>query len=399
MKSTRLCATLILFSMTAASIRLTAQANPPQATASPVTALAAPTTPGAPTATTATTATDSSGPILQLSNPTYDFGKAAMGEKVRHTYLVTNTGSEILHITKVQPGCHCTTVGDWTHDIAPGKGGEITVQFDSAGFGGGPVTKNISVYSNAKNEPRATLLLRGTVWKPIEVSPSTAIISIAPDVTNAVSTTVRIVNQTENPVTISNAVSANKLFTVASREVKPGKQYELIITAQPPFAAGSSWGTVTVNTSLPGTPTINVPVMASVVPPIQIYPQQIVLNLLPDRWTTNRVTIHSTTTNVLTLSNPKASDSRIHVEVLPMGPKGMFNVVVAFPPGFTLDLGQHAEVTVESDHPRYPVIKIPIVVYVRPKPMASWPPRPNLPKVPVNAVPAQPNPAPSATHQ
>jgi hypothetical protein len=395
MKSTRLCATLILCSMTAANIRLAAQANPPPAAAPAVNAQAPPTTPGsaAPSAVP-----DLSGPLLQVEKPTYDFGRAAMGEKVRHTFIVTNTGTASLHIDRVQPGCHCTTVGTWTHDIAPGQSGEITVQFDSAGFGGGPVTKTISVYSNAKNDPRATLMLRGTVWKPIEISPSTAIISIPPDTTNAVSTTVRIVNQTENPVTFSNAISANKLFTVESKEIKPGKQYELIITAQPPFAPGSSWGTVTVNTSLPGTPAISVPVMASVVPPIQIYPQQIVINLLPDRWTTNRVTIHGTTTNI-TLSNPKASDSRIQVDLQPLGPKGMYNVVVAFPPGFPLEPGQRAEVTVESNHPRYPVIKIPIVAYVRPKSVASWPAHPNPPHVPVTALPAQPSPAGGSVHQ
>src|SRR5665213_3219585 len=246
MKSMRLCATLFLSAMTISIVRLAAQDNPPP-----------------PAPATATAALAASGPLIQVESPTYDFGKAAMGEKVRHTYVVSNTGAEILHIANVQPGCHCTTVGDWTHDIAPGHSGEITVQFDSAGFGGGPVTKTITVHSNAKNDPRMTLMLRGTVWKPIDVTPSTAIISIAPDASNAVTATVRIVNQTENPVIISNAVSANKLFTVELKEIKPGKQYELVITAPPPFAAGNSWGSITVNTSLAGTPTISVPVMAN----------------------------------------------------------------------------------------------------------------------------------------
>jgi hypothetical protein len=396
MKSMRLCATLILSAMTAASVCLAAQDNPPPPSLPAATALASPSAPGSPAAPVSPA---SSGPILQVDKATYDFGKVAVGEKVRHTYIITNTGSEMLHIANVQPSCHCTTAGNWTHDIAPGQSGEIAVQFDSTGFGsGGPVTKSITVYSNAKNEPRTTLLLKGTVWKPIDVSPTTAIVSIAPDASDAVSTTVRIVNQTDNPVTVSNAISANRLFTVALKEVKPGKEYEVVITAQPPFTAGSSWGTITVNTSLPSTPAINIPVMASVVPPIQIYPAQIVLNLLPDRWTTNRVTIHGTTTNLLALSNPKASDSRIQVDVLPMGPKGMFNLVVAFPPGFQLEPGQHAEVTVESNHPRFPVIKIPIMVYPHPKPVASWPAHPNPPPAPANALPAPPNPPQGADH-
>jgi hypothetical protein len=267
-------------------------------------------------------------------------------------------------------------VGNWTTNIAPGQGGEITVQFDSAGTGGGPVTKTITVYSNAKNDPRATLMLRGTVWRAIDVVPSTAIISIAPDVTNAVTTKVLLVNQTGKPVTISHAISANRLFTVELKEVTPDERYELTITAAPPFTPGNSWGTVTVNTSLPGTPIISVPVMANVVPPIQIYPPQIVLNLLPDRWTTNRITIRSNTKRIA-LSNPKASDSRIHVEVQPMGSGGMFSLLVSFPPGFQLESGQKAEVTVESSQPRFPLIKIPIKQYTHPRPVAAWPAHPN----------------------
>jgi hypothetical protein len=382
MKSMRFCATLILSAMTVASGRLAAQGNPPPAPASPA---------AAPVSSAA------SAPIIQVDMPKYDFGKASAGEKVLHTYLITNTGTAMLHITKVQPSCHCTTVGNWTHDIAPGQGGEITVQLDTTGFGGGsPVTRTITVVSNAKNEPRAVLQIKGTVWKPIDVSPSTAMISVAPDSTNAATTTVRIVNQTENPVTISNAVSASRLFTAALNEIKPGKEYELVITAQPPFTPGSSWGTITVHTSRTNTPTINVPVMARVQPAVQFYPAQIVLNLLPDRWTTNRVNIHGNTTNILTLSNPKASDSRIQVDIRPMGPKGMYSLLAVFPPGFKLEPGEHAEVTVESNHPRFPLIKIPIVEYPHGQPVASWPAHAKLPQAPAVASPAHTNPTQAA---
>ena len=76
MKAMRLCTTLILSAMTVASVRLAAQGNPPAAAGSPA---AAPVSAPAP------------GPILQADNPRYDFGKAAAGEKVRHTYIITNT--------------------------------------------------------------------------------------------------------------------------------------------------------------------------------------------------------------------------------------------------------------------------------------------------------------------
>ncbi len=375
MKSMRLCASLMLSALTLASLRLAAQGNPPAPAVSPA----------------------ASGPMFQVDNPRYDFGRAMSGEKVLHTYHITNTGDATLHISNVQPSCHCTTVGNWTHVIEPGKEGEITAQLDTKGFGGGaPVQRTITVISDAKNEPRAVLQIKGTVWKPIDVIPSTAMINIAPEASEPVTTTVRIVIQTDTAVILSNAVAASPLVTAGLREVKAGKEYELTVTAKPPFTTGTSWANVVVNTSSTNTPTLTVPVMVRAQPAIQITPSQIALNLLADRWTTNRVNIHSTTTNVLTLANPKASDSRIQVDLRPTGPRGMFSLLVAFPPGFKLDAGEKAEVTVESNHPRFPVIKIPIVDFPKGRHVASWPAHAKPLAAPTAATPAAGNPPPVA---
>ncbi|HEV7926025.1 MAG TPA: DUF1573 domain-containing protein [Verrucomicrobiae bacterium] len=395
MKSMRLYASVVLSMMTAATFRVAAQSTPPPTSFSAAPAPGSPAGAGSPVAPAPA---DGSGPIIQVDQGTFDFGKAQTGEKVHHTYILTNTGNATLHITNVQPSCHCTTAGDWTHDIEPGKTGQIPVQLDTTGFGGGaPVQRMVTVYSNAKNDPRKLLVIKGIVWKPIETTPGTAVISVAPDGSNAV-TTVRLVNRTENPVTFSNPVSTKSFLAVTLKEIKPGQEAELVITAQPPFNPGSSWGAVTVNTTLSNTPTINVPVMLSVVPAVQVYPGQIVMNLLPGRWTTNRVTIHGTTTNLLSLSNPKASDSRVQVQVLPMGPKGMYNLLVAFPPDFQLEPGKSAEVTVESNHPRFPVLKIPIVQYTHRKPVVTGAPHPISGATPVAAFPANTNAPQAAAH-
>jgi hypothetical protein len=140
-------------------------------------------------------------------------------------------------------------------------------------------------------------------------------------------------------------------------------------------------GSITVSTSLAGSPTINVPVTVTVPQPIQLYPPQVMVNAAPDHWTTNQVTIHGNSTNLLVLSNPKVSDSRIQVEIKPMLPaKGSFNLLVEFPPGFQLEPGKTAEVTIESNHRRSPLIRIPIKEYPHPRPpAATLAARPNRP--------------------
>jgi hypothetical protein len=363
MKSMRFCATLILSAATIVGVCQATDNPAPQTSAPP------PATPGAP----------ASGAMILFDNTMFDFGKIASGEKVHHTYVLTNMGTETLEITNVHPGCHCTTAGDWTHKVEPGKTGQIPVQFDSTSFNGN-ITRTIDVYSNAKNEPHKVLMLKGLIWKPLEYA-STAYLTIPSDSTNDVSTSVKIVNQTDNPVTFSNVVSVNHLFDGVLKEIKPGKEYELDITAHPPFPNGNTPGNFTVNTSLAGTPTINITAMARVTPAVQVSPSQIVLNSLPDRGSTNRVTVLSTTFTNLVLSNAKASDSQMQVELKELR-KGMYNVVLVTPAGFHLEAGQRAEITIESNHPHFPQIKIPVMQFPKPKPFAA----------------ARPNPPPATAH-
>ena len=358
MKPIRFCATLILSAATVTGVCLAAD-NPPQA-AAPASAIGP------------ATNTPFSGPLIQFDNTMHDFGKVSSGQKVRHSYILTNTGTETLTITNVHPGCHCTTAGDWTHSIAPGSTGQIPVQFDSGGFNGN-ITRTIDVFSNAKNEPHKVLMLKCTIWKPIEYA-STAYLNIPADSTTEVSTSVHIVNQTDDLVTFSNIVSANKLFEATLKETKPGKEYDLVITAHPPFPNGNTPGAISINTSYPPASTINITAMAKVIPAIQVTPSQVVLNTLADRWSTNKVTIISTTTNDLVISNPKSSDSQIQVDVKPGIRKGMFYVDVITPPTYRLAAGQRAEITVDSNNPHNPQIKIPVMQFSTAKPYAA--PRP-----------------------
>jgi hypothetical protein len=102
---------------------------------------------------------------------------------------------------------------------------------------------------------------------------------------------------------------------------------------------------------------------------------------MPDRATTNKVAILSNTTNLLSLSNPKCSESQLQVEVQPGIRPGLFTLLVVTPAGFHLQPGQHPEVTVESNHPRFPLIRIPIRQFPAPKPFAAFSPHPAAPPV------------------
>ncbi len=89
---------------------------------------------------------------IVLSEAQFDFGKIKKGEQKEHTYEITNMGENPLIISQVKPGCGCT-VPDYTKEpILPGKKGQITLKFDSAGFDG-LVNKQAEVYANVEKAP------------------------------------------------------------------------------------------------------------------------------------------------------------------------------------------------------------------------------------------------------
>lgn len=93
---------------------------------------------------------------VQFRHETHDFGKIEEGKKVSYTFKFKNTGKEPLVIDKVKPSCGCTTP-DWTHgEIAPGKKGEITIEFDSKGKRG--IQKKSVTVTFANTDPQNKIL-------------------------------------------------------------------------------------------------------------------------------------------------------------------------------------------------------------------------------------------------
>jgi hypothetical protein len=337
-------------------------------------------------------ATNLSGPRLTFAAKEHHFGKIMGGEKVKCVYLFTNTGDQTLVISSVAPGCHCTTVGDWSkaHQIEPGQTGEIPIQFDSGSFRG-TLSRTIAVTSNDKLAPRQTLLLDCTIWKPFEISPAFVRINVVPDGTSNATSVVHITSESEEPVTLSNPASSNDKFKAELKTIKEGKEFEVAITALPPFAHGNTAGAITVNTSLTNVPVINITVTAFTPPAVVVSPQQIPLSPQIVRWTTNLIKITSNWNKALALSDPQVSDTRVTVALKEITPGHEFQLAAAFPPGYQIAPGQKVELSVKSDNPDRPVITVPISQF-HPHPSASVPPA--MPKV----MSQNPPPPPPTVH-
>jgi hypothetical protein len=351
-----------------------------------------PATPPAPVTATADAGTNASGAKIQFAMPVYDFGKVKSGDPVKYTYVFTNTGSAVLEVSHVQPSCGCTTAGDWTHQVGPGETGTIAVQFNSANFNG-PVFKTITVTSNDKSQPSFGLQLKGTVWKPVEVTPQFAVMNISSDSETGAVSTVKIVNNMEEPITLSAPESNNKTFTAELRTTQPGKEFQLVITASPPLASGNVQGQISLKTSSTNMPVISITTWANVQPPIIVMPPQVTLPAGPlTAKSTPAVTIQNNSASPLTLSEPAVNVKDVDVQIKELQPGHQFSAMLTFPEGFEMPAGQVVELTIKSSNPHFAVIKVPITQAQRTA----------APVVPAKAPPTAaiaPSPAPHPVNQ
>ncbi len=89
---------------------------------------------------------------MEVPETKFDFGKIKEGDKVRHTWIIKNTGSNPLLISNVQTSCGCTAPFFNKEPLMPGKQGEITLEFNSAGKAGA-VQKNALIMANTDDSP------------------------------------------------------------------------------------------------------------------------------------------------------------------------------------------------------------------------------------------------------
>lgn len=298
-------------------------------------------------------------PKLRFATPIYDFGRLRSGEVLKYSYVFTNTGPDTVEITHVQPSCGCTAAGEWTRKVEPGQTGSIPIQFNSANFNG-QVFKTVTVMSTDKGQPTSVLQLKGTVWKPVDVSPQFAVLNIPPDVPSATAS-VRIVNNMEEPLVLSAPESNNRAFTAELKTNVPGKEFQIIVTGTRPATTGNIQGLVTMKSSSTNMPIVTVNVWANIQAHVLVMPPQLTLPPPPLAASISpRVTIQNNSTNTLSVSDPVLSLEGVKVELTEPQPGKQFLATLTFPQGFEIPAGQQPALTLKSSNTNLPLITVPI---------------------------------------
>lgn len=99
------------------------------------------------------TSDTTSAPYMYFKQETLDHGKVKQGDTVFSIFVVENRGKSNLVIKSVSPSCGCTVAKYEEKPIPPFKTGIIKLIF-ATNNREGKVTKNATVYSNAKPETK-----------------------------------------------------------------------------------------------------------------------------------------------------------------------------------------------------------------------------------------------------
>jgi hypothetical protein len=237
----------------------------------------------------------------------------------------------------------------------------IPLQFHSGGSSG-PVTKTITVSCNDPAQTNITLKLKGALWRPFDLTPLYVMFSLGPDEQTNQTRTVKIVSNLDEPVTLSDLQCTNSTFRPELKTVREGKEFELQVTAVPPFANAKSWTPIVMKTSSSKMPEISVSAYVSVRSSIMVSPPQI---MLPAGILTNSaiftVTIRNSSTNSIALSEPTINADGAELKLAELQKGHVFNLTATFPAGFQRPSGKVLEASIKASDPKQPVIKIPIL--------------------------------------
>ena len=101
------------------------------------------------------------GAKIRFTETEHNYGTIAKGGNGDCEFTFVNEGNEPLILSNVKASCGCTTPSYTQKPVMPGKTGTIKVHYNTNNVGG--FSKTVTVTSNAVDNPRVVLKIKGNV--------------------------------------------------------------------------------------------------------------------------------------------------------------------------------------------------------------------------------------------
>ncbi len=106
-------------------------------------------------------------PRIKVSPNIFDFGNVNYGEIVKYTFIIENSGEEILEIKRVSTSCLCASAEIEKENILPGEKINLYVEYDTGAMSGrmamGRQERIIYLRSNDPLNPQKEILIKAYV--------------------------------------------------------------------------------------------------------------------------------------------------------------------------------------------------------------------------------------------
>ncbi|HMN24323.1 MAG TPA: DUF1573 domain-containing protein [Ignavibacteriaceae bacterium] len=102
------------------------------------------------------------GPKVGVQQLAHDFGDVNEGDIVKHLYVISNNGGDLLKILDVRASCGCTAAKPEKSELKPGESTNVLVSFNSKGRKG-PQNKTVTVVTNDPDMPNVLLTFKCNV--------------------------------------------------------------------------------------------------------------------------------------------------------------------------------------------------------------------------------------------
>ena len=214
----------------------------------------------------ATVSASLAAPVLETAMPDFNFGQISQGEKVKHTFLFSNSGDETLVVDRVKSSCGCTAALLSAKEIAPGEEGEISTTFDSSRFRGN-IRKTVTLYTNAPQQQTARFTLSGQVEPELAAEPAkVALTALPPGETTATEVTLSNRGTRTLNLKVARVTAQGVEATFPESALPPGESTTLEVKIKPPEKLPRINGWIIVSTDSPYSRELRLPVHLSVGP-------------------------------------------------------------------------------------------------------------------------------------
>jgi uncharacterized cupredoxin-like copper-binding protein len=195
------------------------------------------------------------GPKISVKSFEHNFGDIVQGEEVSHSFVITNSGGDILKITGVRASCGCTAAEPDKKELKPGESTNIKVTFNSKGRIG-PQVKSVYVSSNDPDRKEIQLNIRCNIVLPEKKAKSGALLYVPETQFNfgqvkegeVVSHTFQLVNKGQSELEIKDIKTSCGCTAamLSSSKLKPGETGTLKVDLDTKNRIGKMSRTITI---------------------------------------------------------------------------------------------------------------------------------------------------------